>query len=91
MLDIRTRLGLELCYENCRSRNKIPCVEFGEDVVIVSNKDNEEIEMYDLMLGMPERLVMVKKEAMTMAKRTIDEVAQRISLNNQGHVLKTKH
>lgn len=89
VLDIRTRPCLEIYHENCRSQNKITCVEFGkEDVVIVSDKDNQEIKMHDRVRGVLEGPVTVRKEAMTVAKKMTDKIAQRISLNNQEYALK---
>lgn len=44
-------------------------MEFGiNDVVIIFDKDEEKIQMYDIVRGVPEAQVMVKMEAMTVAK-----------------------
>ena len=96
VLDMRSRPSLDLYRENRRRRNKVPYVEFGiNDVVVISDEDEEEIKMYDMVRGVPEGPATVKKEAMTvaeldekMAKRMNDEIAQRISENNQEHALK---
>ena len=96
VLDMRARPTLDMYRENRRRRNKVPYVEFGiNDVVVISDEDEEEIKMYDMVRGVPEGPVAVKKEAMTvaeldekMARRMDDEIAQRISQNNQEHALK---
>lgn len=82
-LDMRSRLRLELYRQNQRNRNKLLYVEFGiTDVVNISDEDKEEVKMYEMMRGVPEGLVEVKKEAMTVAeldeklkKRMNDEIA----------------
>ena len=96
VLDMRARPSLDVYRENRRRRNKVPYVEFGiNDVVVISDEDEEEVKMYDMVRGVPEGPISVKKEAMTvaeldekMAKRMNDEIAQRISENNQEHSLK---
>lgn len=67
--------------KNPRNQYKIPYVKFGiDDVVILFNKDEEEIKMYNLVCGVPEGLVMLKKHAITMAE--LDEkMAKRMNDN----------
>jgi hypothetical protein len=93
---MRARPSLEVYRENRRSRNKVPYVEFGiNDVVVISDEDEDEIKMYDMVRGVPEGPLSVKKETMTvaeldekLAKRMNDEISQRISQNNQEHAMK---
>lgn len=65
-------------------------MEFGiNDVILISDEDEEEIKMYNMVHGVPKGLVTVKKKAMTMAKLNEkmakwmnDKIAQRILQNN---------
>lgn len=50
---------MDLCWHNQQSMNKILYVKFGiNDVVVISNEDEEEIKMYDMVCIVLEGLSM---------------------------------
>lgn len=54
----------------------MPYVKFGvNDVVVISNEDEEEIKVYNMVCGVPEGPTKVKKEAMMAAE--LDERIER--------------
>lgn len=65
----------------------MPYVEFGiNDAIVISDEDEEEIKMYDMVCGVSEGPTKVKKEAITVAqlekkmeKRMNDTITERIS------------